>query len=56
MNLEYQGVLFAANAGVGIEYIFYNQTAVFLDSSVSYYFGCNQSKSIRTEQTLMYSL
>lgn len=56
MNLEAQGVQWAANAGLGIEYNIYKQTSVFLDPSVSYYFDCNQPKSIRTEQPLMFSL
>ena len=56
MNQDAEGLQWSANAGVGIEYRIAKPLSIFVDPSASYYFDCNQPKSIRTEQPLMFSL
>lgn len=56
MRIDASGVQWSVNAGVGLEYRIAGPVALFVDPSASYYFDCNQPKSIRTEQPLMFSL
>jgi hypothetical protein len=56
MNQDAPGLQWSANAGVGLEYQIAKPISLFIDPSASYYFDCNQPKSIRTEQPLMFSL
>ncbi|MBR5736364.1 MAG: outer membrane beta-barrel protein [Bacteroidales bacterium] len=56
MDQDASGLQWSVNAGVGIDYKLTGPISIFLDPSASYYFDCNQPKSIRTEQPLMFSL
>ena len=56
MPQDASGLQWSVNAGVGLEYRIAAPVALFIDPSASYYFDCNQPKSIRTEQPLMFSL
>ena len=56
LSQDASGLQWSANAGVGLEYRIAKPLSLFIDPSASYYFDCNQPKSIRTEQPLMFSL
>lgn len=49
-----KGVQLSANAGIGVEFMLGKHLGLYIDPSVRYYFDCDQPKSIRTEQPLMF--
>ena len=48
------GVQLSANAGLGVEFMLGKHLGLYIDPSVRYYFDCEQPKSIRTVQPLMF--
>lgn len=49
-----KGVQLSANVGIGVEFMLGKHLGLYIDPSVRYYFDCDQPKSIRTEQPLMF--
>ena len=49
-----KGVQLSANLGVGAEFMIGQHVGLYLDPSLRYYFDCDQPKSIRTLQPLMF--
>lgn len=49
-----KGVQLSANAGIGVEFMLGKHLGLYIDPSVRYYFDCDQPKSIRTVQPLMF--
>ena len=49
-----KGVQLSANVGIGAEFMLTEHFGLYLDPSLRYYFDCDQPKSIRTEQPLMF--
>lgn len=49
-----KGVQLSANIGVGAEFMLGQSVGLYLDPSLRYYFDCNQPKSIRTAQPLLF--
>lgn len=48
------GMQLSANVGFGVEFMLGKHLGLYIDPSVRYYFDCNQPKSIRTVQPLMF--
>ena len=48
------GVQLSANAGIGVEFMLGKHLGLYIDPSIRYYFDCDQPKSIRTVQPLMF--
>lgn len=48
------GIQLSANIGVGMEFLLGRHLGIYIDPSARYYFNCNQPKSIRTAQPLMF--
>ena len=53
---QVNGLQWSAGAGIGVEFTPWKRLGIYLDPSLKYYFDCNQPKSIRTAQPLMFSL
>lgn len=51
-----KGVQLSANLGLGAEFMLGQHVGLYIDPSVRYYFDCNQPKSIRTDQPLMFGV
>ena len=51
-----KGVQLSANLGIGAEFMLGQHVGLYIDPSVRYYFDCNQPKSIRTDQPLMFGV
>ncbi len=51
-NESVKGMLFSANAGLGVEYIFANVFGLYLEPNVVYYPNSKIKRSIRTDQPL----
>ena len=51
-----KGVQASANLGIGVEFLLGKHLGLYVDPSARYYFNCNQPKSIRTAQPLMFGL
>ena len=49
-----EGVQLSADIGMGVEFLMGRHLGLYLDPSLRYYFNCNQPKSIRTAQPLMF--
>ena len=49
-----KGVQLSADIGMGVEFLMGKHLGLYLDPSLRYYFNCNQPKSIRTAQPLMF--
>lgn len=49
-----EGFQFSANIGMGVEFMLSRHLGLYIDPSLRYYFDCNQPKSIRTAQPLMF--
>ena len=49
-----KGLQVSANLGMGVEFMVARHLGIYLDPSLRYYFECNQPKSIRTAQPLMF--
>lgn len=49
-----KGVQLSANVGIGAEFMLTDHFGLYLDPSLRYYFDCDQPKSIRTDQPLMF--
>lgn len=49
-----QGVQLSADIGLGLEYMLGQHLGLYIDPSLRYYFDCDQPKSIRTSQPLMF--
>lgn len=49
-----EGVQLSVNTGFGVEFMLGKHLGIYLDPSIRYYFDCNQPKSIRTAQPLMF--
>ena len=50
-----KGVQLSAAAGLGAEITLTDHLGIYIDPSLRYYFDCNQPKSIRTAQPLMFN-
>ena len=50
-----KGVQLSAAAGLGAEFMLGQYLGLYIDPSLRYYFDCDQPKSIRTAQPLMFS-
>ena len=50
------GFQWSAAAGLGVQFKLWNHMGLYADPGLRYYFDCNQPKSIRTQQPLMFSL
>ena len=48
------GLQLSANAGIGVEFMIGKHLGLYIDPSLRYYFDCDQPKSIRTAQPLMF--
>lgn len=51
-----KGVQLSANLGLGAEFMIGEHAGLYIDPSVRYYFDCDQPKSIRTAQPLMFGV
>ena len=51
-----EGFQWSAEVGIGVEFIPWRWLGIYIDPSFSYYFDCNQPRSIRTAQPLMFGL
>lgn len=51
-----KGVQLSANIGLGAEFMLGEHLGIYLDPSLRYYFDCDQARSIRTAQPLMFGL
>ena len=51
-----KGVQLSANLGLGAEFMIGQHAGLYVDPSVRYYFDCDQPKSIRTAQPLMFGV
>lgn len=49
-----KGVQLSANVGFGVEFMLGKHIGLYIDPSIRYYFDCNQPRSIRTVQPLMF--
>ena len=49
-----KGVQLSANIGLGLEYTLGQHIGLYIDPSLRYYFDCDQPRSIRTAQPLMF--
>lgn len=50
------GFQWSAAVGLGVQFKLWNHMGLYADPGLRYYFDCNQPKSIRTQQPLMFSL
>ena len=48
------GLQLSANVGIGVEFMLGKHLGLYIDPSMRYYFDCDQPKSIRTAQPLMF--
>ena len=51
-----KGVQLSANLGLGAEFMIGEHAGLYIDPSVRYYFDCDQPRSIRTAQPLMFGV
>ena len=51
-----KGVQLSAGLGIGAEFMLGQHLGLYIDPSLRYYFDCNQPKSIRTAQPLMFGV
>lgn len=51
-----KGVQLSANLGIGAEFMIGEHAGLYIDPSVRYYFDCDQPRSIRTAQPLMFGV
>lgn len=54
-NRKTKGVQPSVNIGLGVEFCPTEHIGIFIDPNLSYYFDCNQPRSIRTVQPLTFS-
>ncbi len=54
-NVSVKGVQLSAAAGFGVQFHIIEGLGLYVDPSLRYYFDCNQPKSIRTQQPLMFN-
>ena len=47
------GLQFSVDAGLGVEFLLSRRVGLYVDPGVSYYFPCNQPRSLRTEKPLL---
>lgn len=56
LDLDKSGIMFSANAGVGIEYRFGDHLGIYATPGAAYYFGEGQPFSICTQQPLQFNM
>ncbi len=53
---DVEGIQWSAGLGIGVEFTPWKHLGIYIDPSLRYYFDCNQPRSIRTAQPLMFGL
>jgi hypothetical protein len=54
-NASVKGVQLSAAAGFGVQFRIIDGLGIYVDPSLRYYFDCDQPKSIRTQQPMMFN-